>query len=124
MRALRQFAVVVLLVLSCAAPAMACMVPNAGMSTEERACCHRMKNLCGEMGNMQASHSCCQKTPLGALDDALNTKAVSFHPGMDPVAWLAASEVVDPPSSVLGWNQPPDYSPPTSPPAAIFVLRI
>jgi hypothetical protein len=124
MRVLRQFGVVVLLVLSSLAPAMACMVPNAEMSTEERACCRMMKNQCGEMDNMPASHGCCQKTPLGILDNALNTKAGSFHPLVAPAVWLAAFELVKPPSTVIGWIQHPDYSPPKSSPSAISVLRI
>jgi len=47
MRVIRQFGVLVLLLVSCLAPAMACMVPNAEMSTQERTCCRMMKNQCG-----------------------------------------------------------------------------
>jgi hypothetical protein len=124
MRVLRQFGAVVLLVVSCLAPAMACMVPNAEMSTEERACCRMMKNQCGEMDNMPASHGCCLKTPLGFLDNALNTKSVSLHQVAAPIVWLAAVELVNPTSAVIGWNDYPDYSPPKSPPSAISILRI
>jgi hypothetical protein len=49
MRLFRQFGVLVLLLVSCVAPAMACMVPNAEMSLQERACCRMMKNQCGQM---------------------------------------------------------------------------
>jgi hypothetical protein len=55
--------VLVLLLVSCLAPAMACVVSNAEMNTEERACCRMMKNQCEQMDNMPASHGCCQKTP-------------------------------------------------------------
>jgi hypothetical protein len=48
MRILRQFGVLLLLV-SCLAPAMACMVPNAEMSTQEPACCRMMKSQCGQV---------------------------------------------------------------------------
>jgi hypothetical protein len=123
-RVLCQFALVVLLALSCLAPAMACMVPNARMSTEERACCRVMKNLCGEMGNMPASHGCCHKVPPSVLDNALDTKAASFHPSVDSAVGLAAFELLNPLSTVLEWNQHPDYSPPKSPPSAVSVLRI
>ena len=122
MRIFRQFGVLVLLV-SCLAPAMACMIPNAEMSAQERACCRMMKNQCGQM-EMPASHGCCQKTPPSVHDDALNTKAVSFHPAVVPVIWLAASELANPAFAVTGWIEHPDYSPPKSPPASIAVLRI
>jgi hypothetical protein len=124
MRIFRQFGVLVLLLVSYLAPAMACMVPNAEMSTEERACCRMMKNQCGQMDNMPASHGCCQKTPPGFRDSALDSKAVSFHQVVAPVVWLAAFESVNPLSTVTGWIQHPDYSPPKSPPSAISVLRI
>ncbi len=123
MRIVRQFGVLVLLLVSCVAPAMACMVPNARMNTEERACCRAMKNQCGQM-EMPASHGCCQKTPPSVHDNALETKAVTFHPVVTPVICLAAFELVDPPSTVIGWVEHSDYSPPKSPPATISILRI
>jgi hypothetical protein len=49
MRVLRQIGVLVLLLVSCLAPAMACMIPNAEMSAQERVCCRMMKNQCGQM---------------------------------------------------------------------------
>ncbi len=87
MKALRQFGVLVLLLVSCLTPAMACMVPNTAMSTQERACCRMMKNQCGQM-EMPASHGCCQKAPPSVHDNALN-----------------------PASAVAGWVEHPDYSP-------------
>src|ERR1700748_3632583 len=110
MRVLRQFGVLVLLLVSCLAPAMACMVPNAAMSTQERACCRLMKNQCGQM-EMPASHGCCQKTPLGVHDNALNTRSVTLHPVVVAVVRLAAFELVNPASAVTGWVERPDYSP-------------
>jgi hypothetical protein len=122
MRIFRQFGVLLLLV-SCLAPAMACMVPNAQMNTEERACCRAMKNQCGQV-EMPASHGCCQKTPPSVHDNALDIKAVTFHPAVATVIWLAAFELVNPPSTVIGWVERPDYSPPESPPSTISILRI
>ena len=81
---------------------MACMVSSTEMNAEERACCRMMKNQCGQM-EMPSSHGCCQKTPLGVHDNALDTKAVTFHPVIAPIAWLAAFEIVNPPSTVIGW---------------------
>src|ERR1700728_4382946 len=123
MRVLRQFGVLVLLLVSCLAPAMACMVPDAQMNTEERACCRAMKNQCGQI-DMPASHGCCQKAPPSAYDNALDTKAVTYHPAVVPVLWLAAVELVNPTSAVIGWLEHTDYSPPKSPPSTISILRI
>jgi hypothetical protein len=123
MRVLRQFGVLVLLLVSCLAPAMACMVPNAEMSSQERACCRMMKNQCGQM-EMPASHGCCQKTPPSVHDNALDTKALTFHPAVVPVIWLAAFELLNPPLPVIGWVEHTDYSPPKSPPSTISILRI
>jgi hypothetical protein len=123
MRVLRQFAAFVLLLVSCLAPAMACMVPNAEMNAQERACCRMMKNQCGQMG-MPASHGCCQKTPPSIHDNALDTKAATFQPIAITVVVLAASELVNQSLSVTGWLEHPDYSPPKSPPSTISILRI
>jgi hypothetical protein len=119
----RQFAVLVLLLVSCLAPAMACVVSNAQMSTQERACCRAMKSQCGQM-EMPASHGCCDKTPPSVHDNALDTKTVTFHPVVASILWLAAFELVNPTSAVTGWVERPDYSPPKSPPATISILRI
>jgi hypothetical protein len=107
MRVLRQFGVLALLLVSCLAPTMACMVPNAEMSTQERACCRMMKNQCGQMDNMPASHGCCQKTPLSVHDSALDTKAVTLQPVVAPVIWLAAFALVNPATAVTGWVDAP-----------------
>jgi hypothetical protein len=123
MHVLRQFGALILLLVSCLAPAMACMVPDAAMSIQERACCRMMQNQCGQM-EMPASHGCCQKAPLGVRDNALDTKAMTFHPVVVSVIWLATSEPVNPASAVAGWVERPDYSPPKSPAATISILRI
>jgi hypothetical protein len=120
---LRQFGVLVLLLVSCVAPAMACMVPDAQMNTEERACCRTMKNQCGQI-EMPVSHGCCQKTPLGVHDNALDTEATNFHPVAAPVVWLASFELVNPTSAVAGWVERSDDSPQDSPPSTISILRI
>src|ERR1700704_590091 len=122
MRVLHQLGVLILLG-SFLAPAMACMVPNAEMSIQERACCRMMKNQCGQMG-MPASHGCCQKTPPSVHDNALDTKVVSFHPVVVPVIWLAASELMNPASVLYGGVEYSDYSPPKPPPSTISILRI
>jgi hypothetical protein len=123
MKAARQFAIVILLLVSYLTPAMACMVSNVPMNAEERACCRVMKNQCEQTG-MPASHGCCQKTSLSALDNALATKAVAYHPIAITTVWLLASESLNPSSGVARWVEHTDYSPPQSPTSSISVLRI
>jgi uncharacterized membrane protein len=123
MKGLRQFGVLVLLLLTSLAPAMACMVPAAQMSAQERACCRTMSNQCGQT-EMPASHGCCQKAPASLYDSALDTKAVAFHPVVVRVIWLANSELAVPFTAVTAWAERPDYAPPKSPPSTVSILRI
>src|SRR5271170_167720 len=123
MRSARQFAVVLLWLVSYLTPAMACMFSDVQMNAEERACCRAMKNQCEQMG-MPASHGCCQKTPQSAHDNALDTKAVPDHPVAVAMIWLTAAEWFHPTPVTAGWVEQIDYSPPQSPPSSISVLRI
>jgi hypothetical protein len=123
MRVVRQFGALMLLLVTFLAPAMACMVPNAEMTTQEQACCRVMKNQCGQM-EMPASHGCCQKTPLSVHDNALDTRIIALHPVAVTAVWLTASELLNPASVLTGSIEHPDYSPPKSPPSAISILRI
>ena len=123
MRPLRQLGIVILLLASYLMPAMACMVSDAQMNAEERACCRAMKYQCEQMG-MQGSHSCCQKVPQAAHDNALDTKAVSYHPIVVTLAWVTAAECFHPTLMSSAWSMQLDYSPPQSPPGSISVLRI
>lgn len=123
MTALRQFGVLVLLLVSCVAPAMACMIPDAQMSAEERICCRMMKGQCGQM-EMPASHGCCQKTPQSVYINAPAPKTGPVHPVTVTAIWLAASELVNPNASVARWVDRPEYSPPKSPPSTVSILRI
>jgi hypothetical protein len=123
MRFFRQFGVPVLLLLSYLAPAMACMVPNAEMSTQERACCRMMKNQCGQM-EMPSTHGCCYKAPPSVHDNAIDTKTVALNPDALTPIWLTASELLNPTFVVSRSLEHPDYSPPESPPSVISILRI
>jgi hypothetical protein len=123
MKAARQFGIAILLLASYLTPAMACMVSDVQMTAEERACCRAMQNQCEQMG-MSASHGCCQKIPQSAHNNALDTKAVTYHPIALTTIWLAASEWFNPVSASAGWVEHADYSPPQSPPSSISVLRI
>ena len=123
MRILRQFGALALLLVSCLAPAMDCMVSTAAMTAQERACCRLMKSQCGQM-EMPASHGCCQKTPLSVHDNALAIKAAAFHPVVVTVTWLAVLARLNPGPAAGGWVQQRAYSPPQSPPSTISILRI
>lgn len=122
MRIFRQFGALILLLVFSLAPAMACMTPDAAMTTQERACCRMMEHQCGRM-EMPASHGCCQKTLSSVHDNALDTKAVTIHPVVVPVIWCAP-EPVNPASAVMGWVKHPGYSPPNPLPSTISILRI
>jgi hypothetical protein len=119
----RQFGVLALLLVSCLAPAMACMVPTDQMNAEERACCRVMKNQCGQM-EMPASHGCCQKTPPSVHDNALYTRTMTVHPVVATVVRLAAFDLVNPASAVFASVNLPEDSPPNSPPSTISILKI
>jgi hypothetical protein len=123
MRSLRQFGIVVLLLVSYLTPAMACMVSGVPMNAEERACCRAMKNQCEQMG-MQSSHGCCQKTPQSAQDNALDTKATAYHPVVIATVWLTVSDWFHPVLITTGWIDHSGYPPPQFPPGSISVLRI
>lgn len=123
MRFIRTFGVVLLLLTSSLAPATACIVPDAQMSAEERACCAMMKNQCSQM-EMPASHGCCQKTPPGMCDGALATKKFLVHPVAATVIRLTAAELLNPTDVVAGWIERTESSPPKSPPSAVSILRI
>jgi|GEM_PF-843437 len=123
MHVLRQFGVLGLLLVSCLAPTMACMVPGTQMSAQERACCRMMKDQCGQM-EMPASHGCCQKTPQSVYISAPAAKYVSVHPVAVAPIWLTASELLNPNAIVARWVDRPEYSPPKSPPSAVSILRI
>lgn len=122
MRGLRQFGVLVLLLVSSLTPAMACMLPGAQMSAEERACCRMMQDQCGQM-EMPASHGCCHKAPPTSYEKALATRAEA-HLVSVTVIWLTPAELLNANSFVIGWVENHDYSPPQSPTSTISILRI
>jgi hypothetical protein len=120
---LRQCAMFVLVLMSSIAPATACMLPDAQMSAEERACCRMMKSQCEQM-QMPASHGCCQKTPQTAQAISPNASKASIDPVAVTDVWLTASELLNPITVVSGLVDRLEYSPPQSPPSAVSILRI
>jgi hypothetical protein len=123
MKAIGQFGVVIVMLLSFLTPAMACMVSGVQMNAEERACCQAMKNQCEQMG-MPSSHGCCQRTSQSSHDNALDTEAVTYHPVAVAMIWLTAAEWLPQTPVAAGRVEDGDYSPPKSPPSSISVLRI
>ena len=123
MKSLRKLGAVLLLLVSCVAPAMACMAPDAEMTVEERACCRMMKSDCGQM-EMPASHDCCKKTSGTLQPSALKSDSVSFHPLVAVEVRVSSFDLLPPPDPTNGWVQRPEHSPPKSPPSTISVLRV
>jgi len=120
---LRQIGVILLLMVTFAAPAMACMTPETQMTSEEKACCRMMKNQC-EQGGMSGAHDCCKKAPKAVFDIALKTNALSFHPVAFVAVWASSLEILAPRDTRIELTQRPQYPPPKSPPAATAILRI
>ena len=120
---LRQIGAVLLLVVSSLTPAMACMLPGAQMTAQERACCRMMHEQCEQMG-MPASHGCCQKAPQDSLDNAIVTKATAYQPLAVAVLWISASEPLRTSLVTVEWMNRPDGSPPQYPPGSNTVLLI
>jgi hypothetical protein len=122
-KSFRQFGAVLLLFVSFVAPAMACMAPDAEITTEERACCRMMKNDCGQM-EMPASHYCCKKTPGTVHDSALRSDSVSVHPLVAVPVWVSSLDLFPPQDITNGWFQRREHSPPKPPPSIISTLRV
>ena len=123
MKAVRHLGFVLLLLLSCAAPLMACVNPESEMTAAERACCRMMHDQCAQMG-MPASHNCCAKVPPAVFENALKSNSVRFHPVAVLVFWTASFDILASDIVSWAWIHSPEHWPPKSPPVAITVLRI
>ncbi|HKW77329.1 MAG TPA: hypothetical protein VJN64_17485 [Terriglobales bacterium] len=117
---LRQFAGVLMLVLTAGSPVMACLVPGAEMNAAERACCKHMAQQCGSM-NMPSSHSCCQ-TAVRQSGPMLHVERADVAPQM-----MAAVIVTLPTINTADSFHALDaklHPPPESPPDSSSILRI
>jgi hypothetical protein len=118
---MRRFAhfVAILLLLTTAAPVLAC-VTGSRMSHEERACCQAMHGQCGEMAKM----GCCQTELRTDQSPQIATAvpAIGFQPVLvdRPVVRVFAAPVIA--SALL--ELPEDYFPPGLSIAKSTVLRI
>ena len=109
-----------------AAPIMACALPAMAMSTEERECCKRMAQDCGNKG-MAKSHSCCQTVSVpdhlpaikSSSDVGSKHLAVALVHARPPISTIAT--MLESGSSPWAADI---HSPPVSHPASISVLRI
>lgn len=111
--------VAILLLLTAAAPVLAC-ITGVAMTQQENACCRAMHGKCGQMPNM----GCC-RTEVRTEDTpqiAATSPAVSIHwicvahlPSFSSPVHLVASTV---------WRMPNEYSPPGLLTATTTVLRI
>jgi hypothetical protein len=118
---MRRFAgiVAILLLLTTAAPVMAC-VTNVVMSHEESACCRVMHGQCGHMEKM----GCCRtevrtdETPqIAGTSPAIDVQwvCVAHMPALSAPVHFVASAV---------WLMPDEHSPPGLLTAKTTVLRI
>jgi hypothetical protein len=123
MKLWRQFGIVLLLLVFCVGPVMACMTPDTQMTTEERACCRTMQGQCGQM-EMLGSNDCCKKVPSAVHENALKTDTASFHPAVFVTLWVLSFDLLAPQDLAEGWLPRLEHSPPKSPPSIISSLRV
>src|SRR5215831_13370987 len=81
--ALRQVVYLLMAMVVFSAPLAACTLPGLAMSEEESECCHHMADECGN-SQMEASHSCCTKTPPATVQTLQPT--IKHSPL--PAVWL------------------------------------
>ena len=125
MKAIRQFALVLAIVLPLLSPTMVCALPNVHLSPAEQACCKHMDSLCGTMA-MPASYGCCHKEVPTASNWNAAIRASSAKVQMDWSAIAKRSPAILLPMPVVlsDYAQWDGSTLPQSPPSAISVLRI
>jgi hypothetical protein len=117
-----KVAVLVMVMSVWASPLLACMMPDALLSNEERECCKNMANECGQM-EMPASHSCCKVVGPQIDSYVSNSRFPTIHPA--PAVTLLVAGDENPLTNVTVAKSPfLGYSPPVSPPDTISILRI
>jgi len=118
MRRLASF-IAIFVILSTAAPLMACMSASA-MNPEENACCRAMHGNCGDMVKM----GCCRTQVQTDEHPQLASVAPTLQVHFALVDWLAPfpAEVQAVPRPFL--QIPDEHSPPNLITARITVLRI
>jgi hypothetical protein len=118
---MRRFSaiIVILLLLSTAAPLMACATGNA-MTQAESACCRSMHGNCGDMANM----GCCQKQLRTDNSPQRATATPSTDVQWSIIAYLPRIADVVQFVPRARFQAPVEHSPPGLRIAKITVLRI
>lgn len=125
MKTIRQFALVLMVVLPLLIPNMVCALPNAHLTPTEHACCKQMNGQCGTM-KMSVPCSCCQKEVPTVTNWNAAVQTRSANVPIDfaaPVALLPAM-LMPAPVDMPVYAQQPASTLPQSPPSAISILRI
>lgn len=124
MKAIRQFALILAVLLPLLTPAMACVLPGAQMTPAERACCKQMAAQCGHM-QMPMSHGCCQKDiPAANQWNVAQIQSTHICAGLSATAGLPYTGLVQAPSDLRNDATRPGLTLPQSPPAISSILRI
>ena len=105
-----------------APPLMACLQPDAALTTEERECCRKMAGDCGKMPN---SHSCCKTTAPDRDPYVRNSRLQISVLAQATLAVLPVSETIGLPDLASQFVTSSDaHAPPESPPGKTSILRI
>jgi hypothetical protein len=118
-----KLAVLMLVVSVWASPVMACMLPDADLTGEERECCKSMADDCGRMA-MPASHSCCKAVVRQADVYLINSRFPTVHSVSSVTLFVSTIEHSLSATPLQAKTMVAAHSPPTSPPETISVLRI
>jgi hypothetical protein len=106
-------------------PAMACLLPNARLTTEEKECCRKMGGMCDEM-TKNGSHSCCVKVTVHNHAYVIAKASASSLPHLQPSSFnfvVTERGVTVPAMLAFAHNRdgyPPGNSPPDIPELIAF----
>ena len=118
-----KLAVLVLVLSVWASPLVACMLPDADLTAEERECCRSMADDCGDMA-MPASHSCCKVVVRPADSYVINSRFPTVHSASNVTLFVSTVKDRLPAIPLHVNTMFAGHSPPTSPLETISVLRI
>jgi hypothetical protein len=124
MKQAAKFGVLLLTFLMGGAPVLACALPSAALTEQEKACCRRMARQCGGQQQMPRSHSCCKAISPPA-------QIAIAQPSYKLVHHVQPFGLDQPPIQVAGFPRHGlatlamlDHSPPVAPPSSADILRI
>ncbi len=116
----RKSVCILVLIVLCGYPALACLNSAGEMTAVERECCEKMAQECGSM-NMPGSHSCCQ-TEMRRSNPMLVIAIVYFVPLAPSTA--SVNDLFVLPISKADFSVFEVHPPPESPPGSPSILRI